>query len=397
MKDNNRNGKVLELLDVIRTEGLDNVSVLSEKVGIPVESARYMIWHEFPKHFISFDIDVDIEGLGLGTWLIEFTPSRHGAQSGIFGGAVGITYTARVLPGNSYVAFVAAPFGNHYKLWIELERLVKDGSIQNYSLTEVKAMRNISLNPSFYSFTDRKWNFTWKEVEAHEKKIGEARAKRLPPLKSGRESKAIDVDYRDLLILREFQKRIPKSISKLEKPLEIDQYNIRYHYNQHVRHAILGYRAKVIPEKPREISSFLFLLSQLDDDSLAKARCVALSLPFVDYEWKTEKEYGWHVSCPGEYSNELLRHLAQRLAEFKGDLRFLALDSMSEYRGTIPVQSFDEKTQTWNYEPKISSSKPYASFQELRNSCEYEAEGDCLVNELDPKKCVASICPFAAR
>ena len=105
---------VVALLDAIRTDGLDNVSLLSEKAGIPTETARYMIWHELPGHFISFDVGIDFENLGLRRWMIEFIPStRKRIHNGILGGGAGVVYAARVIPVNSYIAFLAIPLGDH--------------------------------------------------------------------------------------------------------------------------------------------------------------------------------------------------------------------------------------------------------------------------------------------
>ncbi len=399
MKKQQKSETILGLFDAIKSRGLDNVSDLAETAGIPLESTRYMVWHEFPKHSISYEVEIDYEALGLRRWMLEFNSqsdsSGNKLQNGILGGGAGVIYSARVVPGNSHVAILALPLGDHYKLWMEMEHLAKTGVIQNYSLREIRSMRKLSFNPSFYNFRESRWDFSWKDVESYQHEIKGKYSDVAPELKTGRDG--VSFDYKDLLILREFQKRIPKSISKLAKPLELDQYNIRYHYNQHARHAILGYRLKVVPERPKERSSFIFMFRRVDDASgaLGMARSVALSLPFTESEWETEKEYCWSASCPGEYANELLHFTSDKFAKIRGNLAFLTLDSTSEFQGTIPCQFYDEKAQRWGYLPKISSAKPSASFQELKNMCRYEVERGCLVNEANPQNCTISSCPFA--
>lgn len=390
---------VVALLDAIRTNGLDNVSLLSEKAGIPIETARYMIWHELPGHFVSLDVDIDFESLGLRRWMIEFTPSESSStgrriHNGILGGGAGVVYAARVVPVNSYVAFLAIPLGDHYKLWMELEHLSKAGLIHNYSLKEIRLMRSISLNPSFYSFRESQWSFSWEDVDKYEQEIKQVVGDHLS---FSEESKILQVDYKDILILREFERRIPKSISGLAKSLHQDPFNIRYHYNQHARYAIRNYRIKVIPKKPQSRCTFVFLFGQEGGDDLARARSTALSLPFTDSEWMMEKEYGWSVSCPGEYANELFQHVSRKFTRIKGNLRFLMLDSASEFRATIPWQFFDSEAGKWNYAPSISAIGPYAGFQELKNMCKYEVEGRCFQSQSNPKACAISSCPFVTR
>jgi hypothetical protein len=398
MNNHQRSEAIIVLFDAINSRGLDNVTDLAEITGIPLESTRYMIWHEFPKHFISYQVEIDYAALGLRRWMMEFTPlkatSGNKLQNGVLGGGAGVIYSAKVVPENSHLAILAVPFGDQYKLWMEMEDLVKTGVIKNYSLREIRSMRNLSFNPSFYSLRESRWSFTWKDVEKYQHKIKGKSSEVLSDAKTRTDSAIFD--YKDLLILREFQKRIPKSISKLVKPLELDHFNIRYHYNHHAKQAILGYRLKVVPERPKELCSFVFLFSRDngEDDALEMARSVALSLPFTDSEWETEKEYCWAASCPGEYANELLRFTRNKFAQIRGNLRFLTLDSTSEFQGTVPVQFYDEKAHKWSYSPKISSKGPNASFQELKNMCRYEVDRRCLVHETSPQNCTISSCPF---
>ena len=391
MKKHQRKDTILRLFEAIQLRGLENLSVLAETAGIPLESARYMVWHELPKHFIAYEVEIDYEALGLGRWIMEFTPGT--ANNGVLGGDAGVIYSARVIPANSNFSVLAIPRGCHYELLSQMEHLVKTGAIKNYSLREIQSTRNVSFNASFYNFRESRWGFTWKNVEKYQRELRANSFAEFPEKKNT----SLAFDYKDLLILREFQKMIPRSISKLGRRLEIDQHNIRYHYNRHARSAILGYRLKVIPEKPKTRSAFLFRFSQANGDALGEARSIALSLPFTESEWSTtDREYCWSASCPGEYANEFLRFTSSKLSQIRGNLRFLTLDSASEFRGTIPYQFYDERCQKWNYSPEISPNKPYANFHLLKDMCKYEVERLCLVNETSPKNCAITSCSFAS-
>jgi DNA-binding Lrp family transcriptional regulator len=388
---------ILGLFDAIKSHGLENVRVLAESAKIPLETARYMTWHEFPKHLISYDVVIDYEALGLGRWILEFTPAStiSGAkfQNGILGNGTGVIYSGKVIPENSYVAILAIPFREQYKLYVEMENLIKLGIIENYSLSEIRKFRSLSFNPQFYRFRDRRWNFSWKDVEIYQRK-----AKNLDiPSNKKQRNDGLMLDYKDLLILKEFQRRIPKSISKLAKRIGLDPYNIRYHYNEHARRVILGYRLKVIPDSMSRRSSFIFVFTPTDvkNDGFETARSIASSLPFTDSVWETEKEYYWSASCPGEFSNELLRFTSNKFGNIRGKLRSITLDSTSEFQGTIPYQFYDGNARKWSYSPKISSGKPNASFQELRDTCKYEVGNRCFFNETDPQNCTVSSCQFA--
>ena len=63
MKKHQRKDTILRLFEAIQLRGLENLSVLAETAGIPLESARYMVWHELPKHFIAYEVEIDYEAL----------------------------------------------------------------------------------------------------------------------------------------------------------------------------------------------------------------------------------------------------------------------------------------------------------------------------------------------
>src|SRR5579875_3683584 len=223
---------------------------------MPVESTRYMIWHELPRHHISIEPEIDLERIGLKTWMLNITPARNSviaSSNGILGPSTGVVYAAKIIPGNSFIAFLAIPKEEQDKLTVLLGQLGKEGFIQNYSLEPVSFFGHIPLNGIFYDFTRRMWSFSWKDVESYEEQLRQKELSQLSIANDPTEHERIyDFDQKDILILKEFQKRIPRSISKLSKVLGIDQHNLRYHYNEHARPAIIKYNIRTLPEKPEE-------------------------------------------------------------------------------------------------------------------------------------------------
>lgn len=345
-----KSSTIQKLLEGIRRYGLENVSTLSKWIDIPVETARYMIWEELPKHKISIGISVNLPRIGLGRWMITIIPKDKSYADSIeafLRKSAGVMYLARVVPSNSLLGFVGIPFGEHYRLREQLELLKSSSVVESYSLEEVEWSRAVSFNPAFYDFKNRNWKFEWSDVAQNKEPL-------LTPY--NKEDLAPIVDYKDLLILRELQLKVPRTLSKLSKKLNLDQHNLRYHYKSHARRAIQGYYLKLLSRDSKNAfqSSMIFSYEITSEKSLIEARTAALSLPFTTRVWKTERDYGWLVSCPGEYTNGVLSYVNDKFSKIPGRLRLLSLDSKSEYIGTIPVELFDDKSGTWKYEPNAS-------------------------------------------
>jgi hypothetical protein len=162
------------LLEGIRRYGLENVSTLSKWIDIPVETARYMIWEELPKYCITVGITVNLPRIGLGRWMLQFKPIDKTSTAAIesyLREEAGVMYLARVLPNNSSFVTLGIPFGEHYKLRDQLEHLRNSNIISSYSLDEIEFLRNVSFNSDFYDFKERKWKFSWDEVEDYKEPL----------------------------------------------------------------------------------------------------------------------------------------------------------------------------------------------------------------------------------
>ena len=339
------------LLEGIRRYGLENVSTLSKWIDIPVETARYMIWEELPKHHISVGITVNLPRIGLGRWMLQFTPTDKGYTPPIedlLRDGAGLMYLARGMPSNSGVAILGIPFGEHYKLREQLEQLRSSGVIESYSLEEIEWLRNVSFNPLFFDFKTRTWKFEWEEVEKSKEPVLAPEAK---------EEQAPIVDYKDILILKELQQSVPRTLSKLSGAIGLDQHNLRYHYKSHARRAIAGYYLRLVPtESSKYQSTMIFIFDPINEKSLEDARCVALTIPFTQRVWRTERHYCWHVSCPGEHTNGVLSYINEKFVKIPGTLRAVTVDSNTEYLGSIPHTLFNEERGAWCYEPKAAYS-----------------------------------------
>ena len=161
------------------------------------------------------------------------------------------------------------------------------------------------------------------------------------------------MDYKDILILKELQQGVPRTLSKLSKRIGLDQHNLRYHYKTHVRRTISGYYLRLLPsDSGKFCTSVLFSLEFQNEKSLADARSIALRIPFTQKVWKTERNYCWLAQCPGEHTSGMLRYVNSKFLKIPGKLKVSYIDPMTEFFGAIPHSLFDEDKGTWKYEPK---------------------------------------------
>src|SRR5579859_4409292 len=157
-----------KLVQAISRFGLDNVTILADYSDIPIETARYMIWHELPQHYISVGVDIDFSRVGLTQWMVKIDAARKLDKDFIasfFHDEIGVTSLLSVMLTNSLAMLVAIPENQHHKLERILEYLETSKVIQKYSMNKIEWIRHVSLDPSHYDLQKRKWTFDWKNIE----------------------------------------------------------------------------------------------------------------------------------------------------------------------------------------------------------------------------------------
>ncbi|MHB8566082.1 MAG: hypothetical protein ACYC7D_10630 [Nitrososphaerales archaeon] len=344
-----------KLVEAISQLGLDNVTSLADYAGIPTETARYMIWRELPRHFVSVGVDVNFEAIGLKQWMIRISLGRNlekDALAGFFHDEIGLTTLISPMISNSITLLVAVPHNQHFKLERILQYLVTSEIIKEYSMKEIEWSRHVSFDPSHYDFQARSWAFDWKNIELESmiKKTAESEN----PLKGVPQDESTNkIDQRDLLILRALQRKVPRAISKLTNIIGSDQHSLRYHYNRHVKYLIRGYYLKILPHESIDRQNlFFFVYKPRNVQDFVEARRIALSLPFTTTEWRTDSEYAWLAQWPGEFANSAFKYLDKKFARLAGSLEHFLIDSETELTQLIPCELFDNETRSWKYEPK---------------------------------------------
>src|SRR5579875_575855 len=394
---NQQSGRAL--LDAIKIHGVENVSLLASLAGLGTETTRYQVWHELPSRGIKSDVEFNFKLMGLERWILRVDFPNHVDAKTIVDflrQEAGATYGAQVLPGRCIMALMLIPTYEEYHLRRILDWLVSMSYIEAYELERMNWFRSISLNLDYYDIREGAWDIDWNSVEKTlltKKKLAlpESQSTRTPPV----------LDAKDIHLIQRLQMKLPSSISKLAVSAELNQFNARYHYNNHVKRYVEGYcvRAKQNHRRQRNPDAtflFSYMLEGLCD--LAEVRACALALPFTTTEWKTDNTYFWLVSCPPEYIAATFRYVSKHTCGLKGKFDYEMFDEASEFNQPIPGHMFDEMRNKWRFEPRISLNLFHTSFDSLRSHCEYYRSAHCAYErDGEIHSCRLSVCAFAKR
>lgn len=392
---NQESGKAL--LEAIRLHGLDNISLLAKCAGLHVETTRYMVWHELPSHGIMTEIELNFERMGLERWLLHLSFAGHVEAKTLFDflkNEASAIYGSRLLPSGGILGLVLIPAYERHRLQRILDWLKLMNYIEDYDLRRLVWFRPNSLNPDYYDIREGAWRIDWDLIE---RVLSSKKKSPLPRMQNV--SNTSGIDRQDFLLMRLLQIKLPSAFSKLAKSAGLDQFNARYHYNNHVKHYINGYHLSTVKHDRGGIS-FLFSYAHQEMSDLLEVRALVLSLPFTTAEWQTEdKRYGWSVTCPQEYINSTFRYISKHTSILKGKLKYEMLDDASEFKQTIPNEMFSEAWNRWTFEPKISLSLFHANFDMVRSCCEYYESGHCSYFEDSSKghQCKLVTCAFARK
>jgi DNA-binding Lrp family transcriptional regulator len=158
------------------------------------------------------------------------------------------------------------------------------------------------------------------------------------------ESYKVEVDYLDLLILKELEKDGFIDFTQLSKVVNLTPQAVRYRYYQHVvgRNLITGYEVAVFPY-PLQVSDLCaFVLSFPGQETLAKFANSLVDKPFV-------LSYAKVIG-----KNSLLVHFYIPKIEFSNFMESLNRLTVEEiirdfYYVSIDVKSFKRQTVSYDY------------------------------------------------
>jgi DNA-binding Lrp family transcriptional regulator len=245
------------------------------------ETARYKIKKRFKKLGFRFQAEVDYAKLGLqlhwGTF--RFSQPYEGTGPKIFRvlNQVGyLTHFSKVLPQGYYVAIFALPRGGAEKYSAFLKQLQRQRILVEFSLDELVIERHKPMDPTFFNFRSGRWEVEWERVKTM----------KASPLVIEK-TKPTEIDYHDLLIVKELQIDAVVHIAKIAKKLKVHPKTLDYHYRTHVlkRKLIPYYRIRWMQDITKTLAHSMaftrLTFRRLEPAEYARVQGALSKIPFL--------------------------------------------------------------------------------------------------------------------
>ncbi len=328
-----------------------NLLALAKEIDLPPTTLTFRVKKLMKKGFLRIRAKVNSHKLGLMKAVL-IADANHGHVEALLKAIENIgywTYTARCYGRcNGVYAVFSFPFEQRAALEEYLEKARHIGAISNYILLWTTNIFEVAPNFDWFDFKRRTWNFGWhKWLDEVVNSSAD-----LPERLEDPESYEIEVDYIDLLILKELEKDGMQDFTELSKVAKITPQAVRHRFHQHVlkRELIAEYEVAIFPY-PLQISDlYTFVFSFANERALAKFAASLVDKPFVVSRAKVigKNSLVVHHYIPKvEFSNfvESLNHLA--VSGIIEDFFYVSLDVASFKRQTVSYEFFHEGK--WQY------------------------------------------------
>ncbi len=230
-----------------------------------------------------------------------------------------------------------------------LQGLLDSGVAKSYEVNWTTCHEGIPVMSRWFNVEENVWSFNWdewiNEVETIESE--------LPWTLIEPDDWPIEVDYYDLLIVKELEIDGRKSLTDISKKLGISEEKLKYHFREHIskRGIVEGYQVD-IARFPIHFSDYLFF--RFEFDSYEKFVKFTMSLHDKPFPINLGKVIG---------ENALVSHMHMPKREFRKFIDALSIlikrgllktylyyiqDTKKTWRETIPYKHFEDNE--WNYD-----------------------------------------------
>ncbi|HKZ93782.1 MAG TPA: winged helix-turn-helix transcriptional regulator [Candidatus Bathyarchaeia archaeon] len=343
------NAKIIEALG---KNDPRNLLALAKKIGLPPTTVTFRIKKLMKEDFLKIKAKINSHKLGLMKAVLIAATNRGHIEALLKAveNAGYWTYTAHCYGRfNGVYAVFSFPF--EYKAALEeyLEKARQLGVISNYVLLWTTNIFEVAPNFTWFDFKRKAWNFAWNEWQNEILTSSSELPERLIDPKSYE----IEVDYIDLLILKELEKDGLQDFTELAKVTKITPQAVRHRFLQHVlrRNLVTEYEVAIFPY-PLQVSDLCaFVFDFADEKAMAKFANSLIDKPFVINRAKVigKNSLVVHFYIPKvEFSHfvELLNRLAvEGIIE---DFFYVSLDVGSFKRQTVSYEFFNNGQ--WTYE-----------------------------------------------
>lgn len=328
-----------------------NLLSLAEKIELPPTTVAFRVKRLLKEGFLTVRAKLNAPKLGLAKAVLIADANRGFADTLVRAiENVGYwTYTASCYGKfNGYYAIFSFPFKRKAELEDYFVKAKESGAMSNYMLRWTTNILDVAPNFDCFDFKLKAWNFPWRRWVTDILKG----SRTMPSHLLDPESYEIEMDTKDLLILKELEKNGFEDFTQLAKIVKITPQGVRHRFIKHMlqKDLIAGYEVAILPY-PLQVSDLCaFILDFPNGDALAKFANSLLQKPFVIS----------YAKITGQ--NSLLVHFYVPKSEFSG---FLASLNRLTMEGIVQdfvyvfldVPSF--KRQTVSYEKFVNGEWVY--------------------------------------
>ncbi len=220
------------------------------------------------------------------------------------------------------------------------------------------SFHNVSVSSRWFDAEEEAWAFDWEEwideVEAIE---GE-----LPRILAEPRDWPVNIDYTDLLIIKELEIDARKTLPEISEKLGAPLSKIKYHYHEHVmkRDLVGGYQVEIY-RFPFPLCEILFFKFEFDDHEMLERFALSLlDKPIAINIGKVlgEEALVSHVFLPKWQLRGFIRALS--ILAKRGCLKkysYYIQDMYNTLRETIPYEHFKTNKWIYNHEYHIDELK----------------------------------------
>lgn len=347
------------IIEALGKDNPRNLLALAKKINLPPTTVTFRVKQLMKEGLLKIRAKVNSHKLGL-VKAILITDTNHGHVATSLEAIENVgywTYTARC-NGRFNGVYAVFSFPSEYKAALEeyFEKARQLGAISNYVLLWTTNIFEVAPNFRQFDFKRKAWNFAWQEWE---NEILNSSTK-LPSGLSDPESYDIEVDYTDLLILKELEKDGLQDFTDLAKVTKTTPQAVRHRFQHHVlkRNLVTEYEVAIFPY-PLQVSDLCsFVLDFTDERALAQFANSLVNKPFVMSHAKVLERNALvvHFYIPKvEFPNfvELLNRLSMK--EIIEDFFYVSLDVTSFKRQTVSYEFF--RDGKWTYDAAESAEK----------------------------------------
>ncbi len=343
-----------QLVMVVAQKGPRNIPDIASELQIPIETARHRLKKQVLDRGITIHTGIDFGKLGLKrSWtFLDFNDEYRGREAKVakaLSDVAYLTYFTRTMPEERFLAQFAVPnskLAEHKKF---LEAMTSSGILNSYEVNNLLWTRHLSMNPEYYNFKKRVWDIDWNALD------NLRQAPIIPKI-----SDAVELDKKDLLILKELQLDSSVQFADIADKLRIDVKTLLYHYHTHIeaRDLVTKYlvRWRGDPKNVRRYAVLpaKVLIRNVSQQEMLRVQGVFARLPFV---WSDSYgDNGFYLAdlvIPLTHYADVLSFLQRNLGALKRRVEVAIVDQQCTSAFSLPCQMYDENLG-WTFEQNMA-------------------------------------------